>query len=84
MYGGPLGSACAPAAVLRQVVVSGESTTTTEVRYHFAAGSARTVPYPVDDGWIRPRLKRSEVHILISALSRISRDVFRKPANGAL
>lgn len=64
--GGTLGSACAPAGALRQVMVAGESTAAGRVRDRRRRARLRTVPYPTGGRWARPRPKRSKMHVLIT------------------
>lgn len=46
VYGDPLGTACAPARALGQVMVPDESTVAGRVRDHCRYGRPRVVPYP--------------------------------------
>lgn len=66
---GPLGAACAPAGVLRQVMVSGESIVAAGCGMARLPGGRLWSRTPSAAQWTRPRLKRNEVHVLLSAVA---------------
>jgi len=74
--GGRLGSACAPASSLGQVMVRASPLWPPGVRDRARRPGPTTVPHPTGGRWICPRPKRSEVHVLITGVQLLSPATF--------
>lgn len=76
--GGRLGSACAPAGALGQVMVRASPRRPPGVRDRARRPGPTTVPHPTGGRWICPRPKRSEVHVLITGVQLLSPATFHR------
>lgn len=76
--GGRLGSACAPAGALGQVMVRASPCRPPGVRDRARRPGPTTVPHPTGGRWICPRPKRSEVHVLITGVQLLSPATFHR------